>query len=1282
LILGLGCAAPTAFASYQTINNDSWWLTTSGTPIYAQSGYIAKIGNTYYWWGVEYNSAVNYEKNGTVGGLTFVAVNCYTSTDLAHWTFQSQALTPTGANITSGSTYIGRLGAVLYNATSNLWVMWIVYQDAVNGTGEMCATSSSPMGPFTYNHVQTTIPNVYDSTNGDCTIFVDTANGGTPYFITSDAHGREHAYVCPLSSDYLTIGAATLISEWPQGQEANDMFERNGRYYYCMSNLAGWSFSSAYQVNSPSILTPSDYTGDAAFAGTTVNDTYYSQITFALPVVGNNATTYIMVCDRWSNLDSTYASAGHGTGYEVWEPLTWNGTTPTFLPMSSYQLDAVTGNWRALPAFAAPTGLTATPGPGNVTLNWDASGNATSYTVRRATASGGPYTIIASNLTLTTYTDTAVTNGTIYYYEVAAVNGATTSSNTLTVSAIPSTNAAPAAPGELAVTTGNAQVTLSWDASGGATSYLVQRSSASAGPYTTIASGVTGTTYTDTTASNGVTYYYEVAATNGTTTSTNSPPVSAIPSIPPVIGNVTWTGTASSAWDNTTANWFNGTIATLYLDGDTVAFTDTAANSSITISNPVNPAAIIFSNSATNYTVGGASISGATSVILNGSGTVSFTSANAYSGGTVINAGTLNFNPAGTTNAGTGVISLAGGALLITGTASSPNTIVANAVNVTSNSSLAYSSGGNNQTQFTGNFSGTGTLFVNIPTGDIMNVGGVAGQFSGFTGTLEFGTSTGQLKVRTASDLNFGNATVDLGSGSFSILSKESGVGNTSQTFGAITGGTGTKLAGPDASGATFTYNVGNLNTNAEFDGAIANGSGPVAINKIGGGTWTLTGSNTYSGGTTVIAGTLLLNNTNGSATGSGAVTIAAGGTLGGTGGLTGNVTVQSGGGLLLNSSGNPAVTGNVTLSGTVVVTAAANLSVGNYNLLSYNGTLSGSPAFTYVPPSGTSQAATFSMATPGVITVTVFGPPAAPTGLVATPGSGNVTLNWTASSGATGYTVQRSTISGSSYTTLATNVSATTYKDTTVTNGTTYYYVVVATNAGGSSSASTQSGTTPQPPAPAMPTGLTATAGNGNVTLNWTAVSGATSYTVQRSTTSGAGYSVVNGSVATNTYTDLGLTNGTTYYYVVAAGNSGGLSPNSAEVTATPAQTLAQWAGTAFPGVTDPAIIGPTANPSGDGIPNLLKYFYGLDPAATASSPPLTSVPDNSGNLILTFRLSKNLSGVTYQIQSSPDLMNWTYTGIQGTILSDQSTYYLMQASVPLGLNPRLYLKLSVTGQ
>jgi predicted carbohydrate-binding protein with CBM5 and CBM33 domain len=90
----------------------------------------------------------------------------------------------------------------------------------------------------------------------------------------------------------------------------------------------------------------------------------------------------------------------------------------------------------------------------------------------------------------------------------------------------------------------------------------------------------------------------------------------------------------------------------------------------------------------------------------------------------------------------------------------------------------------------------------------------------------------------------------------------------------------------------------------------------------------------------------------------------------------------------------------------------------------------------------------------------------------------------------------------------------------------------------------------------PPAPTGLGATPGNAQVTLNWAAASGATSYNVKRSTTNGGPYANVQTGVAGTTFTNTGLTNGTPYYYVVTAVNASGESPISTQVSATPATT------------------------------------------------------------------------------------------------------------------------------
>src|SRR5699024_7599043 len=123
------------------------------------------------------------------------------------------------------------------------------------------------------------------------------------------------------------------------------------------------------------------------------------------------------------------------------------------------------------------------------------------------------------------------------------------------------------------------------------------------------------------------------------------------------------------------------------------------------------------------------------------------------------------------------------------------------------------------------------------------------------------------------------------------------------------------------------------------------------------------------------------------------------------------------------------------------------------------------------------------------------------------------------------------------------------TYTDTGVINGTTYYYTVAAVNAVGTGAQSGEANATPQPAAtaPSAPQALTATGSNQAVALSWTppASNGGaavTSYNVYRATTPGGeGATPVATGVTTTSYTDNGRTNGTTYYYTVAAVNAVG---------------------------------------------------------------------------------------------------------------------------------------------
>ena len=90
-----------------------------------------------------------------------------------------------------------------------------------------------------------------------------------------------------------------------------------------------------------------------------------------------------------------------------------------------------------------------------------------------------------------------------------------------------------------------------------------------------------------------------------------------------------------------------------------------------------------------------------------------------------------------------------------------------------------------------------------------------------------------------------------------------------------------------------------------------------------------------------------------------------------------------------------------------------------------------------------------------------------------------------------------------------------------------------------------------PLPPPPAAPVNVVANAPSpGQVNLTWQSSLGATNYNVKRSTATGGPYTTI-GSTSSTAYSDASVINGTTYFYVIAAGGAGGVGLNSAEVNA-----------------------------------------------------------------------------------------------------------------------------------
>jgi hypothetical protein len=146
-----------------------------------------------------------------------------------------------------------------------------------------------------------------------------------------------------------------------------------------------------------------------------------------LPMTGTNAAVYESGVLIWTN----GATANVSPNVTFAGVLTTNSQTSLLWAIGSgtYQF-----TWNIV---FAPGGLTAVPGNNLVGLAWNSVSDATSYNVKRAAVSGGPYSIIASGVAGTNYTDSAVTNGGTYYYVVSANTAGAESGDSFEVSATP-----------------------------------------------------------------------------------------------------------------------------------------------------------------------------------------------------------------------------------------------------------------------------------------------------------------------------------------------------------------------------------------------------------------------------------------------------------------------------------------------------------------------------------------------------------------------------------------------------------------------------------------------------------------------------------------------------------------------------------------------------------------------------------------------------------------------------------------------------------------------------
>ena len=302
----------------QTIRPGEVWPDDRGQHIQAHGGGILKLGDTWYWFGEDRGQGLDPARR-------YVA--CYSSTDLAHWTFRNQVMKQADPG-DLGARFVLERPKVFYNPRTKKFVMYMHIDDARYQLARVgVAVSDTVDGDYKY--LNSFRPLGRESR--DIGQFID--DDGTPYLIFEDRPAKGF-HIAALSDDYLTVERDVASSTRPSKAAlwciTRACTMRSARA------LTGWNPNPNKYATAPKLEGPWSEFQDIAPPET---KTYGSQSTLLLKVTGTKATTVIFMGDIWkprTQWDSRY----------LWMPVEIGGGKLRLPEPRPWTLDAVTGEAR------------------------------------------------------------------------------------------------------------------------------------------------------------------------------------------------------------------------------------------------------------------------------------------------------------------------------------------------------------------------------------------------------------------------------------------------------------------------------------------------------------------------------------------------------------------------------------------------------------------------------------------------------------------------------------------------------------------------------------------------------------------------------------------------------------------------------------------------------------------------------------------------------------------------------------------------------------------------
>ncbi len=255
------------------------WLDNRGKEIQAHGGGIIRLKKTYFWFGEDRTPSNDPAKR---------YVSCYSSRDLSHWKFRKQVLAIADPEHIGGRWVLER-PKVFYNQITKQFVMYM-HLDSPSYKLARVAVAVSETVDGTYKYVKSFRP--LNQESRDIGQFIDDDGSAYLIFESRPTHGF---FIAKLSADYMSVEKEVSFIKAPL--EGGAVVHYNGLYYVVGSHMTGWRPNPNVYAVATSIAGPWSEMKNIAPPET---NTYDSQSSMLLKVVGRKTTSVIYMGDRWT----------------------------------------------------------------------------------------------------------------------------------------------------------------------------------------------------------------------------------------------------------------------------------------------------------------------------------------------------------------------------------------------------------------------------------------------------------------------------------------------------------------------------------------------------------------------------------------------------------------------------------------------------------------------------------------------------------------------------------------------------------------------------------------------------------------------------------------------------------------------------------------------------------------------------------------------------------------------------------------------------------------------